>query len=108
MRKLVPGGSAHSFGIHVAQMAGMPKSLVNRAEELLVHFEQSKVEDQEKAQSIRFTEEQKLQLNMFELKDTDTLRIREVLSGCDIDRMTPVEALMKLQEIKQALTDQGE
>lgn len=105
MRKLVPGGSNHSFGINVAEMAGMPGSIVKRANELLHHFEQNKVHDQEVAGSIRFSERQEIQLNMFELKDADTLKIRDILSGCDIDRMTPVEALLKLQEIKLALLD---
>lgn len=103
MRKLTPGGSEHSFGIHVAEMAGMPRTLVQRAYELLQHFEKNKVSDRESAKSIRFSPKQNIQLNMFELKDQDTLRIREVLSGVDIDRMTPVEALLKLQEIKRVL-----
>lgn len=105
MRKLLPGGSNHSFGIHVAEMAGMPKSVVNRANELLLHFESAKVEQQEAAKSVKFSSRQQIQLNMFELKDEDTLKIRGILSGCDIDRMTPVEALLKLQEIKTALLD---
>lgn len=103
MRKLVPGGSAHSFGINVAQMAGMPKAIVKRAGELLIHFEQNKMHDEETARTIKFSSAQEIQLNMFELKDEDTLKIREILSGCDIDRMTPVEALIKLQEVKKAL-----
>jgi DNA mismatch repair protein MutS len=103
MRKLIPGGSNHSFGIHVAEMAGMPKTIVKRSSELLGHFEQNKLHDKEVAQSIKFSNKPAIQLNMFELKDADTLRIREVLAGVDIDRMTPVEALLKLQEIKLAL-----
>ncbi|RMG65429.1 MAG: DNA mismatch repair protein MutS [Bacteroidetes bacterium] len=107
LRTLQEGGSAHSFGIHVAEMAGMPGSLVKRARQLLSHFEQSRLSDQEAARSVRFSDRKTIQLNMFELKDQDTLKIREILSGVDIDRMTPVEALLKLQEIKQALL-QGE
>ncbi len=103
MRKLVPGGSNHSFGIHVAEMAGMPKTIVKRSSELLGHFEQNKMHDKHVAQNIKFSSQQSIQLNMFELKDSDTLKIREVLAGVDIDRMTPVEALLKLQEIKIAL-----
>lgn len=105
MRKLIPGGSEHSFGINVAQMAGMPKSVVKRAKELLRHFEQNRVDDKEKAQAVKFSSRRDIQLNMFELKDADTLKIREVLAGCDIDRMTPVEALLKLQEIKKAILE---
>lgn len=105
MRKLSPGGSAHSFGIHVAEMAGMPKRIITRANELLLHFEQNKIHDKEVARSVKFSSRQQVQLNMFELKDADTLRIREILAGVDVDRMTPVEALLKLQEIKLALTE---
>lgn len=103
LRKLKPGGSEHSFGINVAAMAGMPQDLVQRAQHLLAHFEQNRLNDQQSAKSIKFSEKQTLQLNMFELKDTDTLKIRQILKGVDIDRMTPVEALLKLQEIKHAL-----
>lgn len=105
MRKLVPGGSEHSFGIHVAEMAGMPKKILDRSNELLAFFEQNKVDQQEAVKKVKFAQSSEIQLNMFELKDADTLKIREILSGCDIDRMTPVEALLKLQEIKSALLD---
>ena len=105
MRKLVSGGSEHSFGIHVAEMAGMPGSIVDRANELLAHFETNKLQDKEVAKSIKFSAKQEIQLNMFELKDEDTLRIRQILAGVDIDRMTPVEALLKLQQIKKVLVE---
>ncbi|TAE50984.1 MAG: DNA mismatch repair protein MutS [Bacteroidetes bacterium] len=105
LRTLKPGGSEHSFGIHVAEMAGMPSLLVKRARQLLEHFEQNRVNDQKAVKSLRFADRQAIQLNMFELKDADTLKIRQILSGVDIERMTPVEALLKLQEIKQALTE---
>jgi DNA mismatch repair protein MutS len=105
LRKLQPGGSEHSFGIHVAEMAGMPRTLVARANELLHHFEQSKMDNRASAKNVRFSSKQNIQLNMFELKDHDTLRIRQILAGVDIDRMTPVEALLKLQEIKRALVE---
>jgi DNA mismatch repair protein MutS len=107
LRTLKPGGSAHSFGINVASMAGMPESVVGRAQELLKHFEANKVNDQEAAKKVKFAANTQIQLNMFELKDSDTLKIRQILSGVDIDRMTPVEALLKLQEIKQALLEEG-
>lgn len=106
MRKLIPGGSNHSFGIHVAEMAGMPRTIVDRAGELLHHFEKNRMQDQEAAANIRFSSQSTFQLNMFELKDTDTLKIRNILSGVDINRMTPVEALLKLQEIKMALLEE--
>ena len=103
LRTLKEGGSAHSFGINVAEMAGMPKVLVKRAKQLLRHFEKNRLNDQQAAQKVKFSSKPNIQLNMFELKDADTLKIRQVLAGCDIDRMTPVEALLKLQEIKYAL-----
>ncbi|MEL6845320.1 MAG: hypothetical protein AAFP02_19105, partial [Bacteroidota bacterium] len=103
LRTLKPGGSNHSFGINVAEMAGMPKDLVKRAQSLLRHFEQNRVSDQKAAQSVKFSKKPTMQLNMFELKDADTLKIRQILAGVDVDRMTPIEALLKLQEIKQVL-----
>jgi len=103
LRTLKPGGSNHSFGINVAEMPGMPKDLVKRAQSLLRHFEQNRVSDQKAAQSVKFSKKPTMQLNMFELKDADTLKIRQILAGVDVDRMTPIEALLKLQEIKQVL-----
>jgi len=105
LRSLKAGGSEHSFGINVAGMAGMPKDLVKRAKQLLKHFEKARMADQEAAKSVKFSSKPTVQLNMFELKDADTLKIRNILSGLDIDRMTPVEALLKLQEIKAALLE---
>jgi DNA mismatch repair protein MutS len=61
------------------------------------------MDQKEAVATIRFSDTRQVQLNMFELKDEDTLKIRRILSGCDIDRMTPVEALLKLQEIKREL-----
>lgn len=105
LRTLKAGGSEHSFGINVAEMAGMPPVLVKRAQQLLTHFEKNKINDQSSAKSVKFSNKNTIQLNMFELKDADTLKIRNILKGLDIDRMTPVEALLKLQEIKQALME---
>ncbi|MCI4667639.1 MAG: DNA mismatch repair protein MutS [Bacteroidia bacterium] len=106
LRTLKPGGSEHSFGINVAAMAGMPKDLVKRANQLLKHFEKARVSDKKAAKGVKFSNKPTVQLNMFELKDADTLKIRNILSGLDIDRMTPVEALLKLQEIKSALVEE--
>lgn len=108
LRKLKHGGSEHSFGINVASMAGMPKYIVERAEELLHHFEQNRLHDKEVSKGIKFSERQNIQLNMFELKDEDTLRIRQILSGVDVNRLTPIEALLKLQEIQKALLGNDE
>lgn len=103
LRKLMPGGTEHSFGIQVAEMAGMPKPVTTRARELLTHFESRRLDQKEAVSGFKFSTRKEIQLNMFELRDEDTLTIRKILSGCDIDRMTPVEALLKLQEIKRAL-----
>lgn len=108
LRTLKAGGSEHSFGINVAEMAGMPPTLVERAKQLLSHFEQNRINDKKAAGSaMTFSTNSSIQLNMFELKDEDTLKIRQILSGVDIDRMTPVEALLKLQEIKRNLLGEG-
>jgi len=102
LRKLAPGGSTHSFGIHVAKMAGMPPSLLQRAEEILHQLEDKPVgapiED-----SLKKVSAPKVQLSIFD-EHTETFhRIRQLLEDTDINRLTPVEALLKLQEIKTAL-----
>ena len=103
LRKLEAGGSEHSFGIHVAEMAGMPKQLIERAKDLLSWFESQRMSGRETAKQIQFAPIKELQLNLFELKDEHTLKLRQILSGIDVDRLTPVEALLKLQELKNAL-----
>jgi DNA mismatch repair protein MutS len=103
LRKLEAGGSEHSFGIHVAEMAGMPKQLIERAKDLLSWFESQRMNGRETAKQIQFAPIKELQLNLFELKDEHTLKLRQILSGIDVDRLTPVEALLKLQELKNAL-----
>lgn len=103
MRKLQPGHSEHSFGIQVASMAGLPHSLVNRAKELLQGFEGDKVKSQEKAKKVK--QASNIQMNLFELKDEDTAKIRQLMEFVDVDRMTPLEALVKLQEIKKILQE---
>lgn len=108
LRKLAPGGSTHSFGIHVAKMAGMPPSLINRANEILKQLEESR-EPQQDGNSIR-TEEvlknmpsAKMQLSIFDAHTETFEEIRKMLNNTDINRLTPVEALLKLQEIKGLL-----
>ena len=99
LRKLALGGSTHSFGVHVARMAGMPVSLVDRANEILEMLE-------EKNQSNRLTNHLKkiptanYQLNIFDGLAEDLKRIKEILEGVEINSLTPVEALMKLNELK--------
>jgi len=104
LRKLKPGGSEHSFGIHVAQMAGMPKSVVNRANEILKELEQSHMkQDLSKSVSDLAGHREGLQLSFFQLDDPVLKQIRDELLDIDINNLTPVEALNKLNEIKKHL-----
>jgi len=100
LRKLVAGGSNHSFGIHVAKMAGMPKKMLNRANEVLKQLESSHV-GQETTQPIQSEQTDDFQLSFFQLDDPVLENIKEELINIDINTLTPVEALMKLNEIKK-------
>jgi len=102
LRKLVRGGSNHSFGIHVARMAGMPKSLVKRSEEILAQLEDTHRNDSlsKPLDSIR-TEREGVQLSFFQLDDPVLKQIRDEIANLDINHLTPVEALNKLNEIKK-------
>ncbi len=102
LRKLKKGGSAHSFGIHVAAMAGMPKKVIERAETLLTMLEHSHTgNDVEKAAAVSSNDG--LQLSFIQLDDPLLLQIKEDILNTNIDTLTPVEALMKLNEIKKLL-----
>lgn len=108
LRKLVPGGSEHSFGIHVAKMAGMPGSVIHRANELLGRLEASHSGDnltQSAGQKTTKTakKEGDYQLSFIQLNDPLLEQISEDILHTDIDTLTPVEALMKLNEIKKLL-----
>ena len=102
LRKLAPGGSTHSFGIHVARMAGMPPDLIERAKEILKQLE-SKHVDGPLAENVKSIATPKLQLSIFDAHSQTFYDIRKMLDGMDINRLTPVEALLKLQEIKNLL-----
>jgi DNA mismatch repair protein MutS len=102
LRKLAPGGSTHSFGIHVAKMAGMPPSLLQRANEVLKSLEE-KHGDSSLAQNVKTLSAPKLQLSIFDAHSQTFEDIRKMLEGIDINRLTPVEALLKLNEIKGLL-----
>jgi DNA mismatch repair protein MutS len=102
LRKLAPGGSTHSFGIHVARMAGMPTSLVNRANEVLKQLEAKHV-DSSLPQNVKSLSAPKLQLSIFDAHSQTFDDIRKMLESIDINRLTPVEALMKLNEIKKLI-----
>jgi DNA mismatch repair protein MutS len=100
LRKLVPGGSEHSFGIHVAKLAGMPTQVINRATKLLTKLEQNHVSSSTKKTS-EIVNEKELQLSFFQLNDPVLEQIREELISIDINTLTPVEALMKLNDVKK-------
>ncbi len=117
LRKLAPGGSTHSFGIHVAKMAGMPPALINRANDILKQLE-ARADDREQmtddskngnpttvnkhlSTSIKNITAPQMQLSIFDAHSETFNDIRKVLNAIDINRLTPVEALLKLQEIKE-------
>lgn len=102
LRKLVRGGSEHSFGIHVAKMAGMPKTVIDRANELLVVLEQSHSNSELEKKTSGFKNKE-YQLSFIQLDDPLLLQIKEDILNTDINILTPVEALMKLNEIKNLL-----
>ncbi len=102
VRKLVPGGSEHSFGIHVAKLAGMPLRVINKAKKILKELEASKQKETVKEQLDQSTKG--MQLSFFQLDDPLLEEIKEEILDTDIDNLTPVEALMKLNEIKRMLT----
>ncbi|MDE5708234.1 MAG: DNA mismatch repair protein MutS, partial [Alistipes sp.] len=119
LRKLERGGTEHSFGIHVARMAGMPTSVVSRANEILRNLElvygnneivpsrslnKERSSRKPSAQSVREAAEnnsQNMQLSMFQLEDPVLVQIRDQIKGLDLDSLTPIEALNKLNEIKK-------
>lgn len=101
LRKLMPGGSEHSFGIHVARMAGMPQQVLNRANKILKKLEKSHAGDE--VDHTLKTVQNDMQLSFFNLDDPLLEEIKEEILHTDIDTLTPVEALMKLNEIKRML-----
>ncbi len=103
LRKLVPGGSEHSFGIHVAKLAGMPAKVVNRANEILKTLEASRTQGSSSSESIKRVTEENMQLSFFQLDDPVLENIREELTKIDINTLTPIEALMKLNAIKKMI-----
>ncbi len=101
LRKLVPGGSEHSFGIHVAQLAGMPNEVVLRANEILLHLEKEKLPEKqrEKLENMKANE---FQLNLFDA-DPRFEEVMKLLAEIDINTISPVEALLKLNKVKDVL-----
>ncbi|MCB9264642.1 MAG: DNA mismatch repair protein MutS [Lewinellaceae bacterium] len=114
LRKLVPGGSEHSFGIHVAKMAGMPRSIVERAAHILTQLEQKSIDNGEEgiAADIKADKPQtrnisteSLQLSIFETVDPTAGKIKEALLDLDLNSMTPIDCMMKLNELKKLLEE---
>ncbi len=105
LRKLAPGGSTHSFGIHVAKMAGMPPSLIDRANTILKQLEDKHTDNNGNAvtQAVKQLSAAQLQLSIFDIHTETFQNIRQILETLDINRLTPVEALLKLNEIKNLL-----
>lgn len=109
LRKLTEGGSEHSFGVHVAKMAGMPNSIVNRANEILAQLEDKHIDNQtianksETKEKVKAATEKPMQLNFFDIGDPRLQRIKEALDKMDLNTTTPIELMMKVAEWKKML-----
>ncbi|WP_370511509.1 DNA mismatch repair protein MutS [Flavobacterium sp. GT3R68] len=111
IRKLVKGGSAHSFGIHVAKMAGMPQTVILKAQKLLKKLEKDHsgealngIKSAKDGSSLKGEQAEQIQMSFFNLDDPLLEEIKEEILNLDINTLTPIEALMKLNEIKRMLT----
>jgi DNA mismatch repair protein MutS len=102
LRKLVPGGSEHSFGIYVAKLAGMPSSVIHRATKMLKQLEKNHTNEDVK-ETLKNASDEEMQLSFFKLDDPLLEDIKEEILSTNIDTLTPIEALMKLNEIKRML-----
>lgn len=105
LRKLVAGGSEHSFGIHVAQLAGMPPSIIRRANEVLQSLEKEGNEVGAVGKKVMTAAQTSPQLSFFQLDDPVLMQIRDEILGIDINSLTPLEALNKLSEIKKIVNN---
>ena len=107
LRKLQRGGSEHSFGIHVARLAGMPGSIVRRAEDILRELERGGAQSSDKLRIAKFADREEgkegVQLSFFQLDDPVLKQIRDEILQLDVDNLTPIEALNKLNAIKRIL-----
>lgn len=113
LRKLAKGGSAHSFGIHVAKLAGMPSSIVKRADAVLADLENVRGNDSDASQGTPRVAPAKIdnkgvQMSFFQLDDPVLTQIRDEIIGIDIDNLTPVAALNKLYQIRSILTGKSQ
>jgi len=106
LRKLLPGGSQHSFGIHVARMAGMPAAIVQRAQEMLQALERHGIGRENSDQIVETLREMPhtaLQLSIFDVADPALGKVRELLRNLDVNQLTPVDSLLKLKELQDLL-----
>jgi DNA mismatch repair protein MutS len=103
LRKLVAGGSNHSFGIHVAKLAGMPNQVIHRASKILKQLEKKQTSEAVK-DTLKNVQHDDMQLSFFQLDDPLLEDLREEILTTNLDALTPIEALMKLNEIKRMLT----
>jgi DNA mismatch repair protein MutS len=115
LRKLVPGGSEHSFGIHVARMAGMPRSIVERAKEILAQMETKFIDSEKREESsiplVHKPETQQIapaayQLSIFETVDQTAGKLKDALKDMNVNTMTPIECMLKLIELKKMLDEE--
>ena len=102
LRKLIPGGSAHSFGIHVAKMAGMPSKIIKISKNILKSLEKSHEENKD----IQINESSEMQLTFFDMENKNYEEFKDELEAIDTDNITPMEALVKLSELKNKITDE--
>ena len=102
LRKLIPGGSAHSFGIHVAKMAGMPSEIIKISKNILKSLEKSHEENKD----IQINESSEMQLTFFGMENKNYEEFKDELEAIDTDNITPMEALVKLSELKNKITDE--
>lgn len=100
LRKLVKGGSEHSFGIHVAKMAGMPTLIIERAKAILTELEAKRVENDVTKNTMKNFAGNNMQLSFFDMSDPKLKKLAEVVNKIDVNTLTPIEALMKLNELK--------
>lgn len=114
LRKLTPGGSEHSFGIHVASMAGMPRSIVERAAHILSQLEQKSIENEvegpdgvkaDRADTKQIAAADAYQLSIFETVDPTAGKLKELIQDLDLNRMTPIDCMMKLKELINILEE---
>lgn len=103
LRKLVEGGTEHSFGIHVAKMAGMPRQIIDRANEMLGELESQRQKNGDIKQTVKKIPAQNFQLSFFDMSDPKMKRLAEEIERVEVNAMTPVEAIMKLNELKKIL-----